>query len=178
VGSARIACLSIKDIKTDSAPIGASGEISFVRGGPFYRIQQALGLILPGHWNLARRIIFLIAVGWLPLVLITAIVNPEGLVSLLKEYRVHSRLLIAVPVLLIGEYFMEARFRLVMGHIRHAGLLEAPDLAYIDGVIASLTRVRDAFLPELVVLVALIFHTALSYKGLVDAAPWLGHGVG
>ncbi len=65
-------------------------EISFVRGGPFYRFQQALRLIRPDRWNLGRRIIFLIAVGWLPLVLITTILNPDRLLSLLKEYRLVS----------------------------------------------------------------------------------------
>jgi hypothetical protein len=170
--------LPIKDTKTDTASIHAPSEMSFVRGGPFYRFQQALRLIRPDRWNLGRRIIFLIAVGWLPLVLITAILNPDGLLSLMKEYRVHARLLIAVPVLLFGEYFMESRFRMVMRHIRQVDLLDAADLAYIDGVIATLVRVRDAFLPELVVLVVLIVHTAASYKGLVDSTPWLGHGTG
>jgi hypothetical protein len=163
-------------IETPSTP--ARSEGSFVRGGPFYRIQQKLGLIRPGHWNLGRRIAVLIAIGWLPIVLITAISNPAVLHSLLTDYRVYSRMLIAVPVLLFGEMLMESRFRTVMAHIRQAGLLEAPDLEHIDGVIASLVRVRDAFLPELAVLALLIVHTATSYKGLIDATPWLSQKVG
>ncbi len=43
-----------------------------------------------------------------------------------------------------------------MRHIRQVDLLDATDLAYIDGVIATLVRVRDAFLSELMVLVVLI----------------------
>ena len=39
----------------------AAPEASFVRGGPFYRAQQALRLIHPNQWNLTRRIIVLIA---------------------------------------------------------------------------------------------------------------------
>jgi hypothetical protein len=49
---------------TDSS--SAPGEVSLVRGGPFYRVQHALGLIRPNEWNLGRRITFLIAIGWLP----------------------------------------------------------------------------------------------------------------
>jgi hypothetical protein len=161
------------EIKTDPA-LTTAAEVSLVRGGPFYRAQQALRLIHPNQWNLTRRIIVLIAVSWFPLVLITAILNPAGLLSLVKEYRIYARFLIAVPVLLIGESFMESRFRLVMNHIRQAGLLDSSDLVQIDSVIARLIRVRDSFLPELVVLVLLIVHTATSYKGLVDATPWLG----
>ena len=166
------------EVNANSHFTSDASEISFIRGGPFYRAQQALGLIRPNRWNLGRRIALAIAIGWLPLFLITALLNPVGLVSLIKDYRVHSRLLIAVPVLLLGELLMEFRFRTVMTHIRRAGLLEAADLAYLDQVIATLVRARDSFLPELAVLVLLIVHTATSYKGLIDATPWLARGAG
>src|SRR6266481_6533668 len=149
------------DTKTSALLQAAAGELSLVRGGPFFRAQEALGLIRPNQWNFTRRILILIAIGGLPLVIFTAVLNPQGLLSLLREYRIHARLLIAVPALLIGESFMESRFRLVMQHIRQVGLLDAPDLAYMDEVIATLTRLRDAYLPELVVFVLLIIHTAV-----------------
>jgi len=161
---------------TDSSSTPA--EISLVRGGPFYRAQQAVGLIRPNQWNLGRRIALLIAVGWLPLFLITALFNFGGLDSLIREYRIHSRMLIAVPVLLVGELLMESRFRVIMGHIRQADLLDASDLVRIDDLIATLVRVRDSYLPEFAILLLLFAHTATSYRGLVDAAPWLAHGSG
>jgi hypothetical protein len=164
------------DANADPAVPAAPAEISLVRGGPFYRAQQAVGLIRPNQWNLDRRITFLIAVGWLPLFIITALFNFDGLDSLIREYRIHSRMLIAVPVLLVGELLMESRFRVVMGHIREAGLLDASELANIDDLIATLVRVRDSYLPEFAILFLLIIHTVTSYKGLVDATPWLGRG--
>ena len=153
-------------------------EVSLVRGGPFYRAQRAVGLIRPNQWNLGRRITFLIAVGWLPLLIIAAVTNFEGLVSLIRDYRVHSRMLIAVPALLVGEILMESRFRAVIGHVHQAGLLDASDLARVDEVIATLVRVRDSLLPEFTILLLLIVHTATSYKGLVDATPWLSRASG
>ena len=110
--------------------------------------------------------------------MLTTLLNLQGLNSLLRDYRVHARLLIAVPALLFGELLMEARFRAVMAHIRQARLLQAPDLEYMDGVIATLVRLRDSYLPELAVLVLLIIHTAVTYKGLVDPTPWLARGSG
>jgi hypothetical protein len=153
--------------------ISASVDVSLVRGGPFHRAQHAIGLIRPNHWNLGPRIALLLALGWLPLFLITAISNPDGLLSLLKAYRAHSRMLIAVPVLLIGEVFMDNRFRTVITHLRTAGLLEASDLPSIDDVIARLVRLRDSLLPEFAILLLVIVHTATAYRGLVDTAPWL-----
>jgi hypothetical protein len=162
-----------------SVPFSASSaEASLIRGGPFYRAQQKARLIRPNQWNLARRITFLIVVGWLPLPLITAILNPAGLVSLMRDFRVHTRMLVGVPVLLLGELLMESNFRTVFKHIRQAGLLEAADLKRMDGVIATLIRARDSFLPELAILVLLIVHSATSFKGVVDATPWLSHDSG
>jgi hypothetical protein len=154
------------------------GEISLVRGGPFYRAQHALGLIRPNEWNLSRRISFLIVVGWLPPFVLTALLNRGGLISLLRDYRIHSRLLVAVPVLLVGELLMELRFRAVIGHLRQAGLLDALELVRVDEVIATLIRARDSLLPEFVILLLLIVHTATSYKGLVDTTPWLSRASG
>lgn len=164
------------DANADQAVPSAPAEVSLVRGGPFYRAQQAVGLIRPNQWNLGRRIAVVIAVGWLPVFLITAVFNFEGLDSLIREYRLHSRMLIAVPVLLVGELLMEARFRTIMGHIRLAGLLDASELPHIDDLIARLARIRDSYLPEFAIVLLLIVHTATSYRGLVDAAAWLAHG--
>src|SRR6185369_12538223 len=158
--------------QTEPESAAADRDPSLIRGGPFYRAQQAARLIRPDKWNFARRIAFVIALGWLPIILITALFNTGGLVSLLKDYRVHSRMLIAVPVLLLGQFLMESRFRMVVTHIFEADLLSPPDLARMDGTIALLVRLRDSLLPELTVVLALIVHTATSYKGLVDATPW------
>jgi hypothetical protein len=164
----------------DKSPpiVSASVDVSLVRGGLFHRAQDLIGLLRPNQWNFGRRIAILLAVGWLPPFLITAISNPDGLLSLLKDYRVYSRTLIAVPALLIGEILTDSRFRTVVAHIRAAGLLEASDLACMDDVIARLIRLRDSLLPEFAILLLVIVHTATAYRGLVDTAPWLAIGSG
>ena len=158
---------------TERAVAAVANEISLVRGGPFYHAQQALGLIQANRWDLGRRIGFAIVIGWVPLLVLTAVLNPEGLLSLLKDYRVHARLLIAVPALLVGELLMESRFRAVMRHIRQAGILDAAGEKRTNEVIATMAWLRDSIVPELVILALLIAHTAASYRGLVDATPWL-----
>lgn len=167
------------DAKVD-APLNhaAADDDSLVRGGPFYRLQRALGLIRPNQWNLGRRVTFFVALTWLPMLVLTVLLNPKGLPSFLIEYRIYARLFLAIPALLVGEVLMATRFREVWIHIRQAELLDASDLVYMNKVIATLIRVREALLPELAVLALLVVHTATSYRGLVDSTPWLGHGTG
>lgn len=164
------------DDKATASSHHANVELSLVRGGPFYRLQRAVGLIRPDRWNVGRRIAVLIAIGWLPLLLITALLNPRGLPSFLTEYRIHARMLIAVPALIFGEVFMESRFRAVLAYLHQSDLLTPPDLKYMDAVIANLARVGDAFLAEFAILVLLIIHTIATYKSVVEASPWLGQG--
>jgi hypothetical protein len=165
------------DTETTSKSMLSEFELSLIRGGPFYRAQQAARLIRPNEWNHSRRLTLAIAIGWVPLILITALSNPSGLVSLLKDYRVYSRMLIAVPVLLIGQLLMESRFRMIVRHIAQAELLGTTDWARMERMIGILMRLRDSAFPEATILVLLMVHTLTSFRDLVDATPWLAYGV-
>lgn len=147
------------------------------RGGPFYRAQLAARLIKEGEWNHVRRVVVAVAVSWVPLVLLTAFFNPSGLVSLLTSYRVYSRLLIAVPVLLIGQTIMESRFQMVVQTIIDAHLLGDEDLKRMQAIIATLLRLRDSFVPEAIVIVLVVAHTVIGMRAEVDVTPWLTYGV-
>jgi hypothetical protein len=166
------------DVKTEPEVPAAHREISLFRGGPFYHAQRKTRLIHPDRWNLGRRLTFVISVGWVPLFILTALFNRGGLLSLLLEYRIHSRMLIAVPVLLVGQLLMESRFQMIVVHISQSNLLAAPELKRMDEVIDTLIRLRDSALPELLILLFLVVHTTTSYKGLVDPTPWVGYRVG
>jgi hypothetical protein len=165
-------------VDTDPTSAAVLADTSLVRGGPFYRLQQAVSLIRPNEWGLGRRSAALIAIAWLPLLAITALLNPTALRSLLVDYRVYARLFIAIPVLLSGEIFLDSRFQTVLGSIDESNLLDESDTAYMDRVVATIARLRDSLLPEFLILGLLIVYVVTSYHGLVDATPWLGQGEG
>ena len=162
-----------------SPPSSAAREdISLVRGGLFFRFQQAVGLIRADQWNLGPRSAVLIAICWLPLLAITALLNPAAFRSLLTDYRVYVRLFIAIPVLLSGEMLLDSRFQMVLGSIRESGLLEQSDTAFMDGVMSRIVRLRNSPFPESLILGAIMVYILKSYHGLIDATPWLAQGVG
>jgi hypothetical protein len=74
----------------DSPASYGQSKFSLIRGGPFYRAQQATRLIGPDRWNMFRRIVIAMAITWLPLVLITVVSNIHALPSLLRDYRVYA----------------------------------------------------------------------------------------
>ena len=158
----------------------ARAHYSLVRGGPFYRLLQAVGLIHPQKWNLGRRIAALLAVAWAPLVIITAISNPAGLHSLLVDPRIYARLFVAIPALIVGEVITDGYFGAVLRHIQEANLLDAADRMRMDHVLARMKRLRDAYLPELIILLltAVDIYANMSNRGVMDTTPWLGQRVG
>ena len=150
---------------------GATNQgLSLVRGGPFYRLQQAAGLIGPDRWNHGRRMVFALAIGWVPLVILTALFHPDLLSSLLRDYRSYARVVIAIPVLLAGQTLMESRFRMIEQHVRGAKLLGPDDLAHMDRVMATVTRWGDSWLPELLIIVVAYLNTAAIWHERVGAA--------
>ncbi len=165
---------------SSAAPAASAAVVqSLVRGGPFYRAQRTLRLFHPDRWNLIRRTLIFVAIAWLPPFLLTAILNPTDVKSFLADYRVYARTLIAIPVLLIGEILVDSTFGSIQKYLRKSDLLEASDMAYMQEVVATLVRLRDGVLPELVILVLIVIRISLSYGVSVDSSmPWLAHGTG
>jgi hypothetical protein len=148
-------------------------ELSLFRGGPLYRLQVSLHLIKAHQWNLARRVTWLLAITWLPLVIVTALLHPEELSGLLRDYLVYSRVVIALPVLLIGQLLMEARFRVVVEQVREAQLVRDEDQHKLDTVIAMLRRLRDSALPETLIAVLVITELVIIGPGrLINGPAW------
>jgi hypothetical protein len=148
-------------------------EVSLVRGGPFYRAQEAMRLVHPNHWHLGRRLIFAIAIGWSPLVLITLLLNPRALIGLLTDYTVNARMLFGVPVLLAGQPVMETTFRAIVRAVRDAGLLTSSDTDRLDQTLVRLIRLRDSVIPELIFVVVAYAKVAETVQTqLMYVRPW------
>src|SRR5277367_2744773 len=143
----------------------AHEEVSLVRGGPFYRVQELTRLLTAEQWNPGRRIVFALAVGWIPLLLITLLFNPQSVGGLLTDYPINIRMLIGVPVLLLGQAVMDRAFRTMVRHIREVGLLASAELTKMDRVTATLIRLRDSWIPEILIVVAVY----------AMCQPWLAH---
>jgi len=150
--------------------------ISLIRGGTLYWVQEKAQLIQPNQWNLGRRLPFAIAIAWLPLLVLAVIHSGSGrsgLGALLSDYRVYARVFIGIPLLLLGQITMESRFRQMSQHFLDANLIRIKDLPTFRKAMEKARRLRDAKLPEILIILAVYLQIAYFLQsGKFQYATW------
>lgn len=141
--------------------------MSLVRGGLLYSFLMRIRVMDESHWNIGRRIGFVLAVLWVPIVAIRLIHHPAGLMQLILDYRLEARAIAAIA-LILAEPVMDSRFRMLVEHVRSSRLLVGPDLEKMNHVLAQLQRLRDSFVPELLFVVAVAIRAATSYRFVAE----------
>jgi hypothetical protein len=148
--------------------------ISLIRGGAFYRVQEKARLIRPRAWDLHRRVPLAIAVGWIPLLMLAAVHGGfDDLRLLLTDYRVYARVFIGIPLLLVGQIAMETRFREMAQHFLDANIVRVAELSRFREIMQKTRRLRDAKLPELIVMLVVYGQAAYFLEsGRVRSMAW------
>ena len=122
-------------------------------GGPPYRLQRSLGLLKPNEPRMVWRVALAVLVGWVPLAVLTAAqdlaLGADRTRSLLFDFAVYARFLIAAPLFIVAEPVCVSRLGRTVRHFLDAGLVRETDRARFDAVVASTRRLRDAVVVEL-----------------------------
>lgn len=136
------------------------------------------------RWGLARRVLLRVtiisAAAWLPLLVISATeglaVGPHVRIPFLGDYGVYGRLLVAVPVLLLGEVVVGSRTRAVLRQFTTSGLVRDQDLTPFESAVMTAARRKESAIPEVVIL-GVIYAVTLSRVHLVmsdSLTTWYG----
>ena len=148
------------DAQLKSEPVSDDFSFSPVQGGPFHRFRKAIGLVPEKGLGLARRVLALIAVAWLP-VIIGALVTGQALEGkatdpLLRHFGLHARFLLSVPLLIFAEASMERKIPPMIRHFVASGLVDAETLPEFRRALEHGRRVRDSVWGSVFVLAAMI----------------------
>jgi hypothetical protein len=145
---------------------------SFSNGGPFYELTQRLHLLGP---NGTLRFAWLVAVAWVPLVLVAVVRLVFGMpVSpLVLDISVHVRFLVALPLLLVSSHLLDAACRGAVRALYDAQLAEP---AALDPIMLRAEQLRTSGWVELVIALLALAIGQLGLWG-VTAPTGLFHGV-
>src|SRR5215204_1554013 len=135
-------------------------DFSLVLGGPLYQLFRRSHLS-GDAFELATRCIVVISLfTWLPLLGLSAIAGKlwgGGVaVPFLMDVEVNVRFLVAMPLLILAELVVHRRMRVIVRQFLDRQLIPKDAKPRFDDAIASVFRVRNSTVAELV-LVALVY---------------------
>jgi len=150
-----------------------------------------MGLLRFSLPNILRRITVLVALTWLPLLLLSL---RDGLafghqvrIPLLYDFATYGRLLLCLPLLVVAEIVIDPAIRLSVRQFVAAGIVQDDVLPKFDSVLTRIQKLRDSKIPEFLLLGLAFFPVFLfehewtagavsswhtSAKGLTTAGWW------
>jgi hypothetical protein len=165
-----------------AAPDGPSSgfdEFLIARGGPYYDLQQRLGLLHGRALNAGRRAAILVGLAWgVPLVL-SAIaghaVGPAATRPFLLDLGAWARFFVAIGIFVLMERLVEERLRAHLRQLARAPLIAPGSQPAAAGAVVRALRWRDLRSAEMICAVAAY---AITLGGVwlafgADASSWL-----
>ena len=154
-------------------------DFSLVLGGPLYQLYRRGRLATPHMELVARRIIVISMLAWLPLLILNlaqgTLLGGDGLrVPFFKDVAVHARFLVALPLLVVAEVVIHKRMRGLAGQFLYRGIIPPQSRDDFDRAIESAMRLRNSLVVELGLLlfVLLAGRAVWSSASTLEAGTW------
>jgi len=145
------------------------GRFSLVEGDPLFELQRAAHLA-GGRHRVLPRALTLALIGYVP-PLVLALVFGAARGALVP---LHTRFLIAIPILLWAEGFVDSRAQSAVASFTARGLVKPADLPHFQSIVADAERLRHS-VRMAVAIVAIAFGIS-SLGSLAGHAPHLTAG--
>lgn len=132
-------------------------DFSLVCGGPAYRLMRRAGLAEPRAGMSASAALVVAAVAWLPLLILSAAAGlavDTVTLPFLRDFADHTRFLVALPLLVLGDRFVGPALAGVARQFAGAGLVAPADLPAFEDALAEASRRRDSVIGEAILLAA------------------------
>jgi len=121
-------------------------------GGPPQTFETWLGLLRGAKPHFVRRALFTVAVGWLPLATLTTLrgdfVGSDAANSFLVDFGVHSRFLVAAPLLVLAEAICVPRLAAIARQFIDSDLVSQADHVRYDAAVSSSQRLMNSGVVE------------------------------
>ena len=130
----------------------AHGDAVPFEHAPPYRFQSWLGLIRAGNPRVSRRAILAVAIGWLPLALLTLLhgdfMRPDHQNAFILDFGAHARFLIAAPLLVLAESLCAPRLAAIARQFVNGNLVTEADRPAYERAVQSTRRTLESSLAE------------------------------
>jgi hypothetical protein len=137
---------------TDAPEHGPGLSFSLVAGGALYGIWRRAGLVDADMSRAVPRALVMALLAWVPLLVISFLEGKATadtvLLPFLGDIDIHTKLLAAVPLLVLAENMADQRLSPIVRQFVVQGLVDADDRPKFDEALAAAERLRDSTLAE------------------------------
>ena len=139
-----------------TASVANESELYVAPGGPTYRLVQRVGAALNIKLSIARRIVVLLLVTWVPMCVFALVQGvalgntPRG--SFLLDFATYVRYFLGIPVLVLAEGLVGSRLRRAGLQFLSEGLVRQEDYPAFERAVARLARRRESVIAALVII--------------------------
>ncbi len=137
-----------------------SQDFSLVLGGPLYQFLRRMHLSDDTLMLLNQRIVVITLLAWLPLLLLSvwegSAWGEKVAIPFLFDIEVHTRFLLAMPLLIIAEIVVNKRMRLIVDMFLRRNLIPENAMQAFNAAITSAFRLRNSVLAE-ALLIAVVY---------------------
>ena len=139
----------------------AAANFSIVVGGPAYDLLLRFRLVRESLPNMSRRIVAVVAVTWLPLLLLSlkdgVAFGHQVRIPFLYDVSMYGRFLLALPLLLLAEVVIDPAVRQAVAEFADARLVRDQELPQFENVLRGVQHWRDSWIPEVILFVLAFF---------------------
>lgn len=149
-------------------------KYSIIRGGLFYRLEERLKFVDANDSRVVTRAGIFALLTWFPLVMLANFqglaINDDPHRSVLLDYSVYGRFLIAVPILIAAENLVENRYVIIASYFLNSGILPEGGRPQYLSILLSSQRLVISPIVEVILLVAAYSIVALSVSADLHSA--------
>jgi len=148
--------------RTEAAPAWQpsaleSSDFSLVLGGPLYQLLRRAHLSDDVLMLARQRVVVISLLAWLPLLVLPLIegraTGGSVAVPFLRDFEVHIRYLVALPLLIAAELVVHRRMRSLVRVFLERRLIPQSALSRFDAALASAYRLRNSMRAEVLLIV-------------------------
>jgi hypothetical protein len=148
-------------------------SFSLVKGGPFYQLMVRLRLVIGESY--IRMAIFFVVLTWFPLLILSvwqgSATGAEVQIPFLRDYAVHARFLISLPILILAEGLLDSKLRETIRGFTTLDLITPEDTPRFNSAIQDVHVWRDSALAEAFIAIVAVIQSyfVLSNHGWFSA---------
>ncbi len=154
-------------------------EFSLVLGGPLYQLLRRAHLSDDALMLVRQRIIVFALLAWLPLLLLSTleghVLGGDAGVPFLLDVEVHTRFLVALPLLIVAELVVHQRMRPLLQQFLERNLIPGNAMVRFEAAVTSAFRLRNSVLAE-VLLILIVYGLGIMivwrHYIALDTATW------